>query len=429
MLVRDCYVTLADKLLDDVTSIALILGIKGIGKTIFLNYLIVRIIEKFRALNQALPDIVYTWKPDEIKRVLFSAGNGASVLHYSSPAPYYLSDSVDIGDASLGTRLLLEVTSPDASNYRSLIDRLAEGSVGAYNYHMPAWSFDELLFVNPDISEARFLFNVFGGCARYFKPVGQERDRVDDYIQRNAEWFFGPDLEMERPFVWRWALDAIRTRIDKIAASSGGSLATPDIVAISSLFRDPHIQIPGTNTYTTGYTSRFLQFLAGCMEDEADATLWNSLKGIFGASGQGNAFESIGHKTLVRTEQPFIATNLKGKKVRNHRTFEGSFFQMPRKLFRDVKDIKGLKDGQYGIPLACNFALVDAVVQPNTLLQFTTAETHGKPSDEEKYKTLRKQLHGKKDTHKLIFIVKKERMDKFKPSGIPADLQCFKMTY
>jgi hypothetical protein len=141
------------------------------------------------------------------------------------------------------------------------------------------------------------------------------------------------------------------------------------------------------------------------------------------------AFESLGHKTLVATEQSFTATNLKGKKARSLKTCAVNFYQMPRRLFRRVEDIKDLEIGQYGIPLSCNFSLVDAVIQPDILLQFTIARTHGKPSDEEKYKALRKQLKGHMKMHKLIFVLKSENLDGFKPSGIPADLHCFKMTY
>jgi hypothetical protein len=106
MVIRECYVTLADRVLDGVTKISLVLGIKGIGKTVFINYLMVRIVDKYRALNEAPPDIVYIWRPDTIKRVKFSVGSVVNLLA-SQPAPFCLSDSVDIADSSLGTELLL----------------------------------------------------------------------------------------------------------------------------------------------------------------------------------------------------------------------------------------------------------------------------------------------------------------------------------
>eukprot|EP01035_Chromulina_nebulosa_P035290 gene35290-47421_t len=46
-----------DKVFDGVTRIALVLGMKGNGKTVFIN-LMVRIVEKYRASHEALPDII-----------------------------------------------------------------------------------------------------------------------------------------------------------------------------------------------------------------------------------------------------------------------------------------------------------------------------------------------------------------------------------
>jgi len=57
---------------------------------------------------------------------------------------------------------------------------------------MPPWEFDELLKANPvsatfSLADATFLFDVFGGCARYFSPSGHQPEVIiDDYIQKNA---------------------------------------------------------------------------------------------------------------------------------------------------------------------------------------------------------------------------------------------------
>jgi hypothetical protein len=152
-----------------------------------------------------------------------------------------------------------------------------------------------------------------------------------------------------------------------------------------------------------------MKFLAGCLkEEDSEVSLWNTIKGLFGASGEEVAFESLGHKTLVATEEPFTAVDLLYNK--SNKTFSKGFYQMPRVLFHTVNDIKDLPDDQYGLPLSPYFALVDAAIQPNILLQFTVAGTHdGKESDEEKYNDLRAQLRGAKDTHKLIFVLKPGR--------------------
>ena len=423
MVVRACYVSLADKVLNGVTKISLVLGIKGIGKTVFMNYLIVRIVEKYRALGEVVPNIVYTWKSDVTERMLFSV-HGVMTLLTSTLAPHYLSDSVDIADASWGTELLLEVSSYDSNNYGKFEDRMAEGGMGAYEYHLPAWGLDELLIVHP-ISEthskedAIFLFMVFGGSVRYSSPGGGLSLSCEDYIQRSALWFFGPDIQRKNPSIWCWAMHVIRMRMNMLEASAGK--LTADRVAVGSLFVDPHISVEGTGYYIVGHTSRFMRFLAGCIRDDAETTLWNPFKDIIGGGGEGVAFESLGHKTLVATDQEYVAENMNSKARRN-KTFTKSFYQMPRVLIRSVDGIEQLKDDQYGLPLFCNFALVDVVIQPNLLLQFTIGKTHGQASDVGKYAALRSQLRGAMETHKLIFVVRLDNLEEFKAVGIPEDL-------
>mmetsp|Transcript_8288 Transcript_8288/g.12356 ORF Transcript_8288/g.12356 Transcript_8288/m.12356 type:complete len:443 (+) Transcript_8288:240-1568(+) len=432
MVVRNCYIAFANKVLDDTTRISLILGMKGIGLTVFINYLIVRIIEKYCALNESIPDIVYTYEMDKIRRVRFSVC-GVSSLSTSSPAPYYLSDSVDIADSSLGTKLLLEVTSYEACNYRNFIDRMTEKSKFAVEYDMPAWSIDELLLVNPlsdtfSMADANFLFNVFGGCVKYFIPREQPYRYGEDYIQENAEWFFGTEFQKNSPIVWNWTMEKIRTTIENVISFGVASSSDSMKHALICLFLNRHISIENTYTYIIGYTSRFMRFLAGCLKGSVEDILWNWLKDIFSKSGEGLAFESLGHKTLVATKQSYVASNVK-KRVRTNKTFEKSFYQMPRVLLQTVDDIETLLDDQYGLPLFCNFTIVDVVIQPNILLQFTIEKTPGNPSDEAKYEIMRSKLRGGRETHKLIFVLQPENLKEFKPSGIPVDLSCFKMTY
>eukprot|EP01038_Epipyxis_sp_PR26KG_P009767 gene9767-13138_t len=176
----------------------------------------------------------------------------------------------------------------------------------------------------------------------------------------------------------------------------------------------------------SGYTSPFMKFLAGCMKDEAEANLWNSLKEFFGASGKGVAFEFVGHKKLIATAQSY---NMSPRAQKNKKQHQINFFQFPRVLFRTVEDINLLPDFNYGLPLSCNFALVDAVIQPNIMLQFTIANTHGKVGDINKYNQIREQLRGTLESHILVFVLKPENVDSFKPIGIPNDLTFYKMTY
>ena len=151
MYVSDCYVQLANLLLGEPLSvaiplvpvkIALILGPKGIGKTMFLNYLIVRIVEKARSASTL----------DTVSIVYFHQSHGSAEegVRFTSTdccinagkADYYLSDSLDVADGTLGKCQLLEVASENQNNYKKFTERLTEKN-GKW-ITMDVWTLDEL---------------------------------------------------------------------------------------------------------------------------------------------------------------------------------------------------------------------------------------------------------------------------------------------
>ena len=222
-------------------------------------------------------------------------------------------------------------------------------------------------------------------------------------------------------------MEHIRDRISKKQSDVGGKLS-PDTIQISSLFWNPHIHGNG-NSYKEGFTTRFMEFLAGCLK-EHEASIWNCLKGMFGGTGEGVAFESVGHKKLISSQ--FTAFKLPGP-WKGPRSVRVNFVDYPRVLVRSIEDIASLEMNKYGLPLYGNFPRVDAIVQPNYMIQFTVGATHGRAGDEATHNAIREQLIEKnKLKHVLIFIIKPEFMDAknmFKVVGVPADLCCYYMTY
>eukprot|EP01035_Chromulina_nebulosa_P041435 gene41435-56055_t len=172
MYVRDCYVQLADKLLADVAEpfhLALILGPKGIGKTIFLNYLIVRIMEKEREAQslQTLSIVYLHNKPSTTTEQDIRFTSQAVSVNANRSADYFLSDSVDIADGTLGKKLLLEVASQSQGNYNKFSLRVCEKN--GKRITMDVWSLTELKQVRKPTctdGEVEFLYMVFGGRVR-----------------------------------------------------------------------------------------------------------------------------------------------------------------------------------------------------------------------------------------------------------------------
>ena len=108
MYIRKSYVTLADMILSGYNNelvAMLILGPKGIGKTVFLNYLMVRIAEKVaKEKNMETFSISYLRRVSSQKDICLKfTAQGVVISNNALVSDYFLSDSVDICDGELGS--------------------------------------------------------------------------------------------------------------------------------------------------------------------------------------------------------------------------------------------------------------------------------------------------------------------------------------
>jgi hypothetical protein len=320
--------------------------------------------------------------------------------------------------------LYLEVASDNPSHYRIFSDIVDEDQ-NSFSFVMPMWTFPELTSMQPTSltfteTEAKFLFDMFGGIARYFHPIAQNivlETAQHDVVSSCADWFFPLNIKLQYPNTWNRALCAVQSRIFKKMENFGNKY---DIAYSSGLI---------WNKRESEFTSPFMKFLTGCLNNGKEANLWNEIEGLFGGAGRGIAFESLGHKALIANNHEYTAKNLKTQVANNFKQINKSFFNLTRYLIRTVEDIEHLPDNMYGLPVTPNFKLVDAVIQPNILLQFTVSETHGNDTDD--YTEIRSKLRSTDpSTHALIFVVPtKVTARTFKPVGIPVNLNCYLMHY
>ena len=73
--------------------------------------------------------------------------------------------------------------------------------------------------------------------------------------------------------------------------------------------------------------------------------------------------------------------------------------------------------------------LVDAILKPNIMLQFTVGASHGKKTDLEKWAAIRSRLGGSRKHDKLVFVIPAKNFGKFTCVGVPEDLDCYYMTW
>eukprot|EP01040_Poterioochromonas_malhamensis_P003125 gene3125-3326_t len=106
--------------------------------------------------------------------------------------------------------------------------------------------------------------------------------------------------------------------------------------------------------------------------------------------------------------------------------FNWNLPQLRLQKFRRQEDIARLSEGVYGIPYRSNFPLVDAVIQPNILINFTIAKLHKGANAE--LESLRGYLLEKdREEHKFIWMV--EDAETFcKQDGL-GDIKQYAMCY
>ena len=146
---RPCY----DDITEDISSLthALVIGTPGIGKTLYLQVLLVHLARRAKAEGKPLPSIYYKYYDDD-KVVTLTFLSDGSVIDITDvgrvPDPdYLLSDSVDLSKPS-GTVLNLEVASDKPRNYNNFEKRIGEpGALRGATIIMPLWSFDELICI------------------------------------------------------------------------------------------------------------------------------------------------------------------------------------------------------------------------------------------------------------------------------------------
>ena len=89
-------------------------------------------------------------------------------------------------------------------------------------------------------------------------------------------------------------------------------------------------------------------------------------------------------------------------------------FNLPVACIRSIDDMKSLKAGYYGLPVFDNFPLVDAIIQPNILVQYATSPEDHKGAVN-KLESIRNNLLEKDPTkHMMIFVIPIENIETFK---------------
>eukprot|EP01038_Epipyxis_sp_PR26KG_P015760 gene15760-21341_t len=392
---RQCYDNIIKKIVGK--SRVLIIGTPGIGKSLFLQ----------RFLEDGL-----------VMRYKFLQDGTVIYADHNDPH-YLLSDSVDLRIAN-GLILSLEVASDKETNYNHFYKRVNEAALNlGIRITMPLFEKDELQALYPTYTpeEVGIRFEVFGGSARNFSrssiPTVPELAIVKDVTQ----WYFQrQDLQNSMSQSW---LYIVRTISDELSKSD-----TDFMNIINSVLYHRN------EKNEKNWASKYMEILAGEISIQTTSNLCGELKKIFGSTGMGNLFEAIGHRKLTTCSTAFTFIPLLPIGANNNnkiKTIKKSFNKQIVR-FSSIEDISNMPRISYGLPILSNFPLIDAVLQPDTLIQFTISPHYHKGASNRLSEIRATLLEKNQANHKMVFVIPSENLKSFKFQTELLDIQQYVST-
>ena len=391
------------------------IGTSGIGKSGFLQTLLVYLVHeaKSRGMVYSIRLSVFQSerKPPE-DWILHTDGH--CWLYNKERVDYYLSDSVDITAPDLS---IVKIACVLATSEKSSESKQFEKLPGRTLVPMPVWTYEELLQISPfSNAENEIRYAVFGGSARNFLGSGSDLPVSEsfDYVLEIMDWFFEEERADNVLSEEKWKR-LFKYLVETLSSSNNKERDNTSIAVKALMWHTD-------NCEEFFYASRFMALLAQHILSQHESSLKEALKAIVGASGIGFCFEYLGHKEMLRCGHRF---EVKGKGQGN----SGFVWDCPKprlQKFRRAEDIPTLKVGSYGLPYRSNFPLIDAVIQPDTLINFTIAKFHKGANVE--VENLRGCLLEKdRKKHKFIWMV--EDAENFPKQDGLGDIKQFAMCY
>lgn len=415
---RECYDDICKSM--DSKRLFLVKGTPGIGKTMFLQRLLVDIVEKAKATAEeeekplVIPTIDYLTEEEKVVKTYILHPDGTvTERQISRDVDYVFSDSVDINRIHSKV-LTLEVASDKDKNYNNFLKRIKEAGIGGDVMHMTLCAFDELREMNPDITtgDGQLLYDIFGGSARNFKSALTGHATRIDLVEETMLWYFGEDIKGQCEEFWKRALSNIYEEFGK----------SPDqkYNVLNSMMR--HRDVDGNAMWA----SKFMEILASKIYEKRETSMYDEIEKLIGSSGVGNFFESISHVQLTTSATSFnlIPLHKRGTRgvCRDLVPFE---FPEHVERLRNIAGISDLPDNTYGLPVIPNFPLVDALVQPAVLLQMTVSEERHKGAVNRLH-DIRERLSEKNPSkHMMVFVVPKKNIKTFKYQEDLSDIPQF----
>eukprot|EP00981_Chlorochromonas_danica_P009859 scaffold2851_cov145-Ochromonas_danica.AAC.1 len=336
LVIQPQWLELYTALIGGAQTHVLLEGKAGRGKSVFLRYMILRMLEDPAIPNEATFAYVVKVSVGN-SRTLWIMKNGFSVnvVNDISERPdYLLLDNVDAVLDIRGKKLNLGLTSGDREVLKEFRKRVVEARVLGNCHAMLALDLKAMRLMFPDLptDDLQFRYDVLGGNPRRFLDVEpalvslEIEQLVYPELQKCISMFFGDTYdhktETAEGLRARWAMRMIAKEVQRSANYD------------SSLFRAEFMTTGGYGQER--FASTFLRLVAGALDSKNDATLREALKKIVGSSGLGYAHEYLSHATFLAREPATITFGLTPLQV---------VVQLPAELYgRKVTLVRSIAD-------------------------------------------------------------------------------------
>jgi hypothetical protein len=424
--VRPCYKTLFAEFVNvrdeaystGTISKTVITGTSGTGKSTFLIYLMLELVREAKKDGKVI--LIRYSELNVVKKsvsyLLSSAGRVSCYDIARMPVvDYDLSDSTDVAILDHVSKAAMVVTSEKSSEFERF-DKASCNNPFCSDPSFPVWSFEELNKIAPrrmSAAEKHLRFGIFGGNPRHF--VGFIRsDKTSEnfaFVEEMMSEYFSEEMKTMEAAAWNGILQYLLRKLCNAANLAGNDVGKNTVQSL---------MWHTSNCRDFFWGSKFMEFLASRIMEERESNIQQLLIQVIGRSMIGNLFEYRGHLLLLKSDRTYRLRGL------GQTSKALKFRPLIKKRISVLDDISRLERGEYGIPYASNFPLIDAIIQPNILIQFTGTQKHRAATH--KLSDIRQcLLETEWSKHMLIFIV--EDAENFSKQSNLADIRQYAMSY
>jgi hypothetical protein len=390
ILLRHCYyqaIQFFDGLAAGRVGFGLVEGSSGIGKTVWIYFLIYRKTRGSLHLPaNGRPTFCVQNANGSIVHLHYDV-NGTPVVTKGLPVgmdpDYFISDTIPLCEPSAK---ILHLHVASVGNSDTNFQKFLEDQKNTRYYMFPPFSREEHLACkgvrNPvtrlwaNKEELQLRYDVFGGCLRLLhceEPKSPFPENLSVLALEELRSFFKDVYSESNNLITNQFqvqlvqfAKAIASELSKAESKAAPSIPSPTGTArLRTLFQH---QIPQpSGGYLSVASSKFMDFFGATLLENEQTNIWQLIKSFFGNSGAGLYFEKCAHEEVINRLKSPLGLTVQKMHPTQTRTADPVKCPVSRKVFiRKWEDITNLQPNEYGFPINSNLPLIDSVVKMAT---------------------------------------------------------------